>query len=108
VGLGVVVLRNVLERRGELALLLAVGFRRGALRQLIFSEHAVLLLAGLGVGVVAAAVAVLPGVLAAGNPVPHVSLGLTLLAILVNGAAWTALATEVSLRGRLLAALRNT
>ena len=108
VGLGVVVLRNVLERRGELALLLAVGFRRGALRQLIFSEHAVLLLAGLGVGVVAAAVAVLPGVLAAGNPVPHVSLGLTLLAILVNGAAWTALATEVSLRGRLLGALRNT
>jgi ABC-type antimicrobial peptide transport system permease subunit len=27
-GLGVVVLRNVLERRGELGLLSAVGFRR--------------------------------------------------------------------------------
>lgn len=108
VGLGVVVLRNVLERRGELALLLAVGFQRGALRRLVFGEHAVLLVAGLGVGVVAAAVAVLPGVLAAGNPVPQVSLGLTLLAVLVNGALWTALATEVALRGRLLAALRHT
>ena len=28
VGLGIVVLRNVLERRGELAVLLAVGFRK--------------------------------------------------------------------------------
>jgi ABC-type antimicrobial peptide transport system permease subunit len=107
VGLGVVVLRNVLERRGELALLLAVGFRRGALRRLVFTEHAALLLAGLGIGVVAAAVAVLPGVLAAGQPVPGTALALTLLGILVNGALWTALATEVSLRGNLLGALRN-
>ena len=33
VGLGVVVLRNVLERRGELAILRAVGFRRRSLRR---------------------------------------------------------------------------
>ncbi len=38
-GLGVVVLRNVQERRGELALLLAVGFRRRALQWLVLSEH---------------------------------------------------------------------
>src|SRR5262249_9308408 len=40
VGLGVVVLRNVLERRGELAVLLAVGFRRRTVRRLVVSEHA--------------------------------------------------------------------
>src|SRR5213078_773531 len=42
VGLAVVVLRNVLERRGELALLRAVGFRSGALQWLLFSEAALL------------------------------------------------------------------
>ncbi len=41
-GLGVVVLRNVLERRGELGLLLAVGFRRRALQVLVLSEHGAL------------------------------------------------------------------
>ncbi len=108
VGLGVVVLRNVLERRGELALLLAVGFRRRALRTLVLSEHLALLLAGLGVGVAAALVAVLPNVLGGGGDLPYRSLGLTLLAILLNGAAWTWLAGEIALRGRLLTALRNT
>lgn len=107
VGLGVVVLRNVLERRGELALLLAVGFRRRALRTLVLSEHVALLLAGLGVGVAAALVAVLPTVLGGSGDLPYRSLGLTLLAILLNGAAWAWLAGEIALRGRLLPALRN-
>lgn len=108
-GLGLVVLRNVLERRGELALLLAVGFCGGALRRLVFSEHATLLLAGWGVGVFAAAVAVLPTLLSGSGVggVPFQSLGLTLLAILANGAVWTWLAAEAALRGRLLTALRN-
>lgn len=108
VGLGVVVLRNVFERRGELALLLAVGFRRRALRVLVVSEHLALLGAGLAAGVLAAGVAVLPAVIAAGTDVPLVSLGASLVAIFLNGAVWTALATETALRGELLAALRNT
>jgi len=38
-GLGIVVLRNVMERRGELALLRAVGFQSRSLQWLVFSEH---------------------------------------------------------------------
>jgi len=107
IGLGVVVLRNVLERRGELALLLAVGFRRGALCRVVLSEHVALLLAGLAVGVAAAGVAVLPSRLGPGVQVPFVSLALTLGAVLLNGAVWTWLATAAALRGNLLAALRD-
>ena len=106
-GLGVVVLRNVLERRAELALLLAVGWRRSAVRRLVLAEHGGLLLAGLALGVLAAAVAVLPAVLTPGRAVPYRSLLLTLVAVLANGALWTWLATRVALRGRLLDALRN-
>ena len=106
-GLGVVVLRNVQERRGELALLLAVGFRRRALQRLVLSEHAALLLVGLGVGMAAAAVGVLPALLAPGGQIPYWSLALTLGAVLLNGMAWTWLATRFALRGRLLDALRN-
>ena len=107
VGLGVVVLRNVLERRGELALLLAVGFRPRSLRWLLVSEHGALLLLGLGGGVVAAAVAVAPALLAPGTPIPVATLGLTLGGVLVNGAVWTLAATALALRGNLLDALRN-
>ncbi|PAW81144.1 MAG: hypothetical protein B9S33_17100, partial [Pedosphaera sp. Tous-C6FEB] len=105
-GLGVVVLRNVLERRGELALLLALGFRAKALRWLVLSEHAALLLLGLLSGVVAAGVAVLPSVLGAGD-LPVAALALTLGGVLVSGLVWTWLATVSALRGQLLDALRN-
>jgi ABC-type antimicrobial peptide transport system permease subunit len=106
-GLGVVVLRNVLERRGELALLLAVGFRRGTLRRLVLSEHAVLLWLGLGLGVLAALVAVLPALLSPGAEIPYGSLAVTLALVMFSGMVWTWLATRVALRGRLLDALRG-
>ena len=106
-GLGVVVLRNVLERRGELGLLAAVGFRRRTLQAMVLSEHGALLAVGLGLGVVAATVAVLPSLLTPGAPLPYRSLALTLGAVFLNGALWTWLATRYSLRGNLLDTLRN-
>jgi ABC-type lipoprotein release transport system permease subunit len=107
VGLGVVVLRNVLERRGELALLLAVGFRPRAVRWLVVSEHGMLLIAGLGGGVLAALVAVVPTALARAAEAPYATVAITLAAVLASGALWTWLAAAISLRGPLLAALRN-
>jgi ABC-type antimicrobial peptide transport system permease subunit len=107
VGLGVVVLRNVLERRSELALLLAVGFRPRAVRWLVVSEHGALLVFGLAVGVIAAGVAVLPALLSPGATLPYASLGLTLLAVLLSGALWTWLAAVWALRGKLTEALRS-
>ncbi len=106
-GLGVVVLRNVQERRGELALLLALGFRRGTLHGLVLTEHAALLILGLLVGTVAAGLGVLPALLSPGSHLPYGTLLLTLAGILVNGWVWTWVATRFALRGRLLDALRN-
>ncbi len=106
-GLGVVVLRNVMERRGELALLRAVGFRPGSVRRLVLSEHLLLLELGLGVGLIAALVAVFPAVRSPGAEVPYLSLAGILLAIGLSGCLSTWAATVVALRGPLLTALRN-
>jgi ABC-type antimicrobial peptide transport system permease subunit len=106
-GLGVVVLRNVLERRGELALMLAVGFGRSAIGRVVMVEHAGLLVMGLGLGVGAAVLAVLPSVLSPTAALPVTGLGLTLGAVLGSGWLWTWLATRAALRGRLLDGLRN-
>jgi hypothetical protein len=106
-GLGVLVLRNVLERRAELAVLLAVGFRRRPIEGAVLSEHALLLCAGLGLGILAAGIAVVPALLGSATGLPARSLLLTLVAVLVNGAAWTWVATRVATKGNLLAALRN-
>lgn len=106
-GLGIVVLRNVLERRAELALLAAAGFPRARLQRLVLGEHGVLLALGLGAGMAAAALAVLPAVLAAGQEVPLRTLAPTLAGVALFGLAATWLATRASLRGRLVDALHG-
>ena len=106
-GLGIVVLRNVLERRGELGVLKAIGFRASTLRWLIFSEHCALLALGLGLGVVAAGIAILPGFFVPGAELPSRSVILALAAVFASGLLWTWLAARFALRGELLDALRN-
>ena len=106
-GLGVVVLRNVLERRGELALLQAVGFRRRTLQWLVLSEHGGLLWLGLAVGIFAALVAILPVLMAPGSQIHYLSLAGTLAGVFISGLVWTWLATGFALRGDLLKTLRN-
>ena len=81
VGLGLVVLRNVLDRRGELAMLWAVGFDKIALRKMIFHEHSGLMLLGLACGVIAALVAVGPALKSPGSQVGYASLVLTVAGI---------------------------
>jgi ABC-type antimicrobial peptide transport system permease subunit len=84
-GLAAVQLRNVLERRGELALLRAVGFRRRTLAQLVLLENAVLLLLGLAGGILAAAVAVMPHLLTSNATFPWLSLATTLALVFFFG-----------------------
>ena len=106
-GLGAVVLRNVLERRGELGLLQAVGFRRRSLRWLVLSEHGGLLGLGLACGILAALTAVLPALLAPGAEAHLTALAMTLGGVFASGLIWTWVATSFALRGELLNALRN-
>ena len=107
IGLGLVVLRNMLERRGELSMLRAVGFDKGRLKRMVFYEHWGLMLAGLGCGGVAAIVAVVPALQSRGGQVPFVGLLVTVIAIGLSGAVWVWLAATLALRGELLDALRH-
>ena len=86
-GMGIVVLRNVLERRREIAVLHALGYQRRTVLQMLFTEHGLLLLAGIGVGVIAAAVSMAPAILSAGSDVSiPFQLALLLLVLLCSGA----------------------
>lgn len=103
-GLGVIVLRNVEERRSELALLRAVGYEAGHIQRLLLSEHVLLLIAGLGIGTLSGILAILPSL----KHAPPVGLLLlTLVAVLLSGLLWVVLAARAALRGPLLSALRS-
>jgi ABC-type antimicrobial peptide transport system permease subunit len=107
VGLAGLLMRNVLERRRELALLRAVGYRTRHLFTIVLTENAFVLLMGLVTGAVCAALATAPAVSARGGHVPIVSLGVLLLMVAATGIASSVVATAVALRSGLLDALKS-
>jgi putative ABC transport system permease protein len=106
-GLAAVQLRSVLERRGEMGLLRASGFRRRRLSHLVLLENIMLLLAGLAAGVVAALLAVVPHMFGGGASVPFQSLGVMLLIVFIVGIIAGTWAARATMRVPLLSALRE-
>ena len=107
VGLGAVLLRNVLERRRELALLRAVGYDVRDVSWMVLAENGLLLFGGLAAGTVSALVAIAPAWFERGGQFPIASLGGLLLAVATAGLVSSLVATVVAVRSPLLAALRS-
>ncbi len=106
-GLGAVLLRNVLERRRELALLRAVGYDTRHVSLMVLVENGLLLFGGLAIGTVCAVVAIAPAWIDRGGQFPVVSLGGMLLAVAAAGLASSLAATAAAVRSPLLASLRS-
>jgi ABC-type antimicrobial peptide transport system permease subunit len=107
VGLAAVLLRNVLERRRELALLGAVGFRRRHIFAIILSEQVLLLSWGLAIGTACAIAAVLPAMREHGGQLPAAGAALLVVAVFAAGLLSSAMATRAALQTPLLEALRS-
>jgi ABC-type lipoprotein release transport system permease subunit len=105
-GLAAVLLRNVFERRRDLALLRAVGFRPRDLAWTVLAENALLLALGLAAGVFSAALAIAPALTGRGGAPPAASLLALLAAVLLAGLLASLAAVGVVVRSNLLSALR--
>jgi len=106
-GLATVILRNAAERRRELALLRAVGYRPRHLGRLVLSENAALLLSGLGIGAACALVATWPAASLRGGSAPLAELGALLLVVLLTGLLVSWLAVRAIVKGEVLEGLRT-
>ena len=106
-GLATVMLRNVFERRSEIALLRSVGFRNGMISRLILMENAILLIWGIGAGTVSALIAMLPHLRSTGADVPWSGLLVLLVAVFLAGTVSALLAIREALRTPIVATLRG-
>lgn len=106
-GLAAVMMRNVVERRREIALMRAVGFTRSRVARLILSENFVLLMWGILLGTGAALLAMLPHLRSTGADLPWQPLLGTLIAVAIVGSLASIFAvraaTTLSIRENLAA-----
>ncbi len=107
VGLATVLLRNALERRREIALLRALGYRPAHVSGMLVAENATLLGLGVAAGIAAALVAVVPAVMHRGGALPVAAMAGVAAAVMVTGLVTSFLAAAVVRRSPLLAALRS-
>ena len=107
VGLAVVQLRNIIQRRSELALMRAQGFGPKRLGRMVLGENLTLVLSGLAVGCLAAFVAVLPHAAASQAAIPWSTLAILLGLVTLTGlvAGWQAI--RAALAAPLLPSLRG-
>ncbi|MBL9142634.1 MAG: ABC transporter permease [Verrucomicrobiaceae bacterium] len=106
-GIGVLVARHVLERRGELGLMQAMGFLPSRLRTMIIGEHGALILGGVVCGVLSAALAVWPSLQQSSQDLPLSFMLKLVAAIVVFGLIVCVIATSTALRGRLTESIRK-
>ena len=104
-GSAAVLLRNVLERRRELALMQALGFTRADLSILVLAENLALLIVGLAAGVLSATVSVAPRVITS-LQLPWQGLAAIAGLLLATGVVATLLAATMAFRAPLLDGLR--
>jgi hypothetical protein len=96
IGLAVVLIRTVIQRRSELALLGALGFGAGSRMWLVLAENALLLISGLALGTVCALIGVLPALRESARQINFASLAVTLMASALIGLAASGVAVLLS------------
>ncbi len=96
VGLAVVLVRTILERKPELTLLACLGFDPWKRVWLVLGENAFLLLLGLMVGTACALIGVLPAMVHSGRSMNLSGLGMTLLAVVLIGLLSSSIAVALS------------
>jgi ABC-type antimicrobial peptide transport system permease subunit len=100
-------LRNIYERRQELALLLSLGFTRKKIFIIVFTENFLLLVTGFGIGLLAAFMGILPSLFSPSFTVQGTYLVLFTIVIFLNGLCWIYIPLRSELNKPLIAVLKN-
>jgi ABC-type antimicrobial peptide transport system permease subunit len=98
IGLGIVLLRNMLERKSELTLLSAIGFDMPKILRLVFIENLILLVAGILAGIVAALIGILPSLLSPSYEMNTPFILLIISAVFFSGLLWIYFPARQSLK----------
>ena len=106
-GLGLVVVRNLMERSQEFALFEALGFELMEIRKQVFYEHAKLAFWGIALGSFSAVIGIAPALIGGGMEGPDFSFLWFFAALACLAFLWIRIAVFLTLRVSQLQFLRN-
>ena len=107
IGFGIILWRNNLERSAEIALYIAIGFRRKFILTLLIIEYLLILMSGMILGIAGAVAGILPSLISPAYRMPGGFLLIVLAVIWISGAMWILIPAQRLFRKNLTAALRE-
>lgn len=107
IGLGIILWRNILERTRELSLLRAIGYPKRRILKRLVNEYLHILIAGLGAGVAASFLMLLPNFFNPGYHFPATWVMGILTLIFLSGLFWIVFPVRAALRKEILKGLRE-
>jgi putative ABC transport system permease protein len=97
-GLGILIARSIMERKSEIGLLLALGYRQKSIYRIIFTEYLILLIAGIAIGFLPAVISTLPSLLSISTDVSIVNLLIIVLFLVISSNIWIGLFARMNIR----------
>jgi ABC-type antimicrobial peptide transport system permease subunit len=107
VGLGIVILRNIQERKSELALMQALGFTKNQLFTIILKENVFVFATGITIGTLAAFIGILPGILSPSFEIPGIFMFVLITLVILNGFVWFYFPVKKALKFKIIQILRE-
>jgi len=106
-GLGIVLMRNMLERKQEIATFKALGFKNNQIFKLILSENLILLIVGIAIGFFSAFIGILPSIISPAFHIPTNFLFVIVLIVFISGLIWILIPAWFSMKNNLIKNLRK-
>lgn len=106
-GLGIVLLRNILERRSEIALLLSVGFSKNKVFKLLFIENIFLLILGVTIGILSSIIGILPSLVSPSFDIPGYFVLILVIIVFISGIIWIYFPARNAVKSNIISSLRN-
>lgn len=107
IGIGIVLYRNMLERKQEIAMMMALGFTKPNIFSLIFKENLFLILIGIAIGIVSSFIGILPSLISISYNMSNSFVFILVILIFTNALIWIYFPIKKALKKNLISSLRN-
>lgn len=98
IGLGIILLRNISDRKKEIAVMQAIGYFSSRISKLIFIENFMLLITGIIIGLLGAFIGILPSLISKAFDMQLEFIFGILLLIILNGICWIYFTAKVQMK----------
>ncbi|MBI5541016.1 MAG: ABC transporter permease [Bacteroidia bacterium] len=107
IGIGILLYRNLLDRKQELSMMLAIGFTKQNIFSLIFKENIYLIFIGISIGIVSSFIGILPSLISISYNMSFTFVFLLVILIFTNALIWIYFQIKKALKKNIIISLRN-